>query len=130
MCVRLLAEEVRGWLSYLGVRSLDEIVGRTDLLEQLEVSPREGVNVDLSRLLAPAAYDGNHCAAPRLYDSEDNLAAQLDGGSGVPGARRPRATPPVGHGRGASGATETGGPRSGRVVGEVAGVGASSDPTL
>ncbi|MEL4017069.1 glutamate synthase-related protein, partial [Dryocola clanedunensis] len=51
---RLLAEEVCGWLSYLGVRSLDEIVGRTDLLQQLDVSPRPGVKVDLSRLLNPA----------------------------------------------------------------------------
>ena len=75
---RLLAEEVRQWLSYLGARSLDEIVGRTDLLEQLEVSPREGVKVDLSRLLAPAHYEGSHCAAQRLYQSPDSLATQMD----------------------------------------------------
>ncbi|REN18232.1 hypothetical protein DSI35_02155, partial [Mycobacterium tuberculosis] len=76
---RLLAEEVRGWLSYLGVRSLDEIVGRTDLLQQLEVSPRPGVKVDLSRLLNPAEYAGSHCAAQRLYESPDSLATQMDG---------------------------------------------------
>lgn len=76
---RLLAEEVRQWLSYLGVRSLDEIVGRTDLLEQLEVSPRPGVKVDLSRLLTHAQYDGSHCAAQRLYESPDSLATQMDG---------------------------------------------------
>ncbi|MGH8053625.1 MAG: glutamate synthase large subunit [Stenotrophomonas sp.] len=75
---KLLAEEVREWLSYLGVRSLDEIVGRTDLLEQLDVSPREGVKVDLSRLLAPARYEGPHCAAQRLYQSPDSLATQMD----------------------------------------------------
>ncbi len=39
---RLLAEEVRQWLSYLGAMSLDDIIGRTDLLQQLEVSSREG----------------------------------------------------------------------------------------
>ncbi|KER88129.1 glutamate synthase [Xanthomonas arboricola pv. celebensis] len=76
---RLLAEEVRQWLSYLGVRSLDDIVGRTDLLEQLEVSPRAGVKVDLSRLLTHARYDGSHCAAQRLYESPDSLATQMDG---------------------------------------------------
>ncbi|CCG35257.1 glutamate synthase large subunit [Xanthomonas citri pv. mangiferaeindicae] len=76
---RLLAEEVRQWLSYLGVRSLDEIVGRTDLLEQLDVSPRPGVKVDLSRLLTHAQYDGSHCAAQRLYESPDSLATQMDG---------------------------------------------------
>ncbi|RXR05946.1 glutamate synthase large subunit [Pseudoxanthomonas composti] len=76
---RLLSEEVRQWLSYLGVRSLDEIVGRTDLLEQVQAAPREGVRVDLSRLLAGAQHDSSSCAAQRLYESPDSLATQLDG---------------------------------------------------
>ena len=76
---RLLSEEVRQWLSYLGARSLDEIVGRTDLLQQLNVSPRPGVHVDLSRLLKPVRQDEGHCAAQRLYESPDSLATQLDG---------------------------------------------------
>ncbi len=76
---RLLSEEVRQWLSYLGARSLDEIIGRTDLLEQIQVSPREGVNLDLSRLLKGAQFDTSSCAAQRLYESPDSLATQLDG---------------------------------------------------
>lgn len=76
---RLLSEEVRQWLSYLGARSLDEIVGRTDLLEQVATSPRAGVNVDLSRLLKGAHVDNSSCAAQRLYESPDSLATQLDG---------------------------------------------------
>lgn len=76
---RLLSEEVRQWLSYLGARSLDEIVGRTDLLQQVDVSPRQGVNIDLSRLLKHAQFDSNSCAAQRLYESPDSLATQLDG---------------------------------------------------
>ncbi|MFT4196795.1 MAG: glutamate synthase large subunit, partial [Pseudoxanthomonas sp.] len=76
---RLLAEEVRQWLSHLGARSLDEIVGRTDLLEQLDLAPREGVRLDLSALLAPAASGPDFCAAQRLYESPDSLATQLDG---------------------------------------------------
>src|SRR5690606_791790 len=75
---RLPAEEVRGWLTYLGARSLDEIVGRTDLLRQLDVVPREGVRLNLSRLLHPVPRDEGHCAAPRLYESPDSLATQLD----------------------------------------------------
>lgn len=50
-----------------------------DLLEQLELSPRPGVKVDLSRLLTHAHYDGSHCAAQRLYESPDSLATQMDG---------------------------------------------------
>lgn len=76
---RLLSEEVRQWLSYLGARSLDEIVGRTDLLEQIDVSPRDGVRVDLSRLLQGAQTGSESCAAQRLYESPDSLATQLDG---------------------------------------------------
>ena len=76
---RLLAEEVRGWLSYLGARSLEEIVGRTDLLRQIDAAPRDGVRVDLSRLLADSRYEGSHCAAQRLYESPDSLATQMDG---------------------------------------------------
>ena len=76
---RLLSEEVRQWLSYLGARSLDEIVGRTDLLTQLDLSPRPGVNIDLSRLLKHVHQDTGHCSAQRLYESPDSLATQLDG---------------------------------------------------
>src|SRR5690606_31655113 len=75
---RLLAEEVRQWLAYLGARSLDEIVGRTDLLEQIDAAPREHVRLDLSRLLAGAPRQDGHCAAQRLYESPDSLATQLD----------------------------------------------------
>ena len=75
---RLLAEEVRGWLAVLGARSLDEIVGRTDLLRQIDAAPREDVRLDLSRLLVPAPREDDRCAAARLYESPDSLATQLD----------------------------------------------------
>ncbi len=68
------------WLAVLpGARSLEEIVGRTDLLRQIESAPRDGVRVDLSRLLADSRYEGSHCAAQRLYESPDSLATQMDG---------------------------------------------------
>lgn len=76
---RLLTEEVRMWLARLGVRSLDQIVGRTELLQQIDYSPRPGVRVDLSRLLAGARIDqAGTCAAQRLYASPDSLAVQLE----------------------------------------------------
>ena len=49
-----VGQEVREILASLGYRSLDEIIGRTDLLEQ--IPPRAGERarmVDLSRLIAP-----------------------------------------------------------------------------
>ena len=85
---RLLSEEVRQWLSFLGARSLAEIVGRTDLLQQLEVSPRHGVSVDLSRLLKHVHQDSGHCSAQRLYESPDSLATQLDGLMAAPIANK------------------------------------------
>ena len=51
----LLAEEVREILAAMGVRSMDEIIGRNDLLERVERPdvPRAQM-LDLSVLLAPA----------------------------------------------------------------------------
>jgi len=76
---RNVAEDVREWLALLGLRSLDEAIGRTDLLEQRLRSTRDGVDIDLSRLLArdpdrPAAY----CGSPALQPPPGGLAARLD----------------------------------------------------
>ncbi len=75
----MVAEETRRIMARLGVRSLNELIGRTDLLE-----PREAVDhwkargVDLRRLLEqPAGIDPDaprHCVRrpePVLYDSID-----------------------------------------------------------
>ena len=57
---RFVAEDVRGLLANLGVRRLDEIVGRTDLLRQ-----REGVTAKQRKLdLAPLLGTGLSGAAP------------------------------------------------------------------
>ena len=47
----LLAEEVRSHLAALGVHSIDEVIGRTDLLEPAD--PDHPVAASLSRLLVP-----------------------------------------------------------------------------
>ena len=74
-----LAEEVRGWLSRLGVRSLDEIVGRTDLLQQIERCRATGVGIDLSRAAGrDRPMQGGHCGTPALLTTPDSLATQLD----------------------------------------------------
>ncbi|TDK27195.1 glutamate synthase large subunit [Luteimonas aestuarii] len=76
---RNIAEDVRELLASLGARSLDEIIGRTDLLQQTIDNPRDAVRIDLSKLLQrdpsqPAAY----CGTPALQPPRDGLAAQLD----------------------------------------------------
>ena len=46
-----IAEEVREWLSVLGVSRLDEVIGRTDLLEVLPGNTEKQGNLDLSPVL-------------------------------------------------------------------------------
>src|SRR5213076_3242755 len=51
----LIAEEVRGLLASLGLRSLDEAVGRMELLRQKETGDPRTDSLDLSYLLRPPA---------------------------------------------------------------------------
>ncbi len=56
-----LAREVREYLAEMGFRSLDEIVGRTDLLVQKSISPSlKASKLDLSRLLYREDADNGH----------------------------------------------------------------------
>jgi glutamate synthase (NADPH/NADH) large chain len=48
---RFLAEEVRGLMAQLGVRTLEELVGRTDLLDMLEGNTGKQRHLDLTPLL-------------------------------------------------------------------------------
>ena len=50
--MRFIAEELREYMAKLGVKTVDELVGRTDLLEQRDVPGRgRSKNVDLSQIL-------------------------------------------------------------------------------
>ncbi len=49
---RFLAEEVRGWMAQLGIRTMQELVGRTDLLDVLEGVSSKQRHLDLSPLLS------------------------------------------------------------------------------
>ena len=50
-----IAEEVRGLLASLGLRSLDEAIGRVELLRQKETGDARADSLDLSYLLEPPA---------------------------------------------------------------------------
>jgi glutamate synthase domain-containing protein 2/glutamate synthase domain-containing protein 1/glutamate synthase domain-containing protein 3 len=53
-----VAEEVRRTLASLGVRSLDEAIGRVDLLRQRETGDARADSLDLSPLLVTSSEDG------------------------------------------------------------------------
>lgn len=69
--MRFIAEELRGIMARLGVRTVDELVGRTDLLKKRENSaaPR-GALVDLSRILAHPYRGTCHYQQEDAYDFE------------------------------------------------------------
>lgn len=65
-----LAEETREWLAKLGVRSLGELIGRTDLLEMLPGETDKQKHLDLAPLLG-----SSHISAdkPQFCEVERNL---------------------------------------------------------
>ena len=74
-----IAEEVRGYLATLGLRSLDEAVGRVDLLRQKATGNQRADAMDLSPLLAPAGSAGPRHFVERveLQDPRAELGDQL-----------------------------------------------------
>lgn len=77
----LLAEDLRKRMAALGARTLEELVGRVDLLRQrASVDHWKARRVDLSALLAaPAApaSEPRHCTVPRSKDVSDHLDHEL-----------------------------------------------------
>jgi glutamate synthase (NADPH/NADH) large chain len=58
-----VAEETREWMASLGVRQIDELVGRTDLLEQIGGRSQRQAKLDF----APMLYQGpEHAGKPQL----------------------------------------------------------------
>ena len=67
---RFIAEETREWMALLGVRRLDELIGRTELLAPIEGATARQRRLDLSPLLTmPAGADSagkpRFCVEPR-----------------------------------------------------------------
>jgi len=73
---RFVAEETREWLSLLGATSLEEIIGRTDLLRIVEGETAKQRGLDLRPLLANDALitDVQHCAADTRNPPRDPAA--------------------------------------------------------
>ncbi|MCB1003074.1 MAG: glutamate synthase subunit alpha, partial [Acidimicrobiales bacterium] len=64
-----MAEEVRGYLAQLGLRSLDEAVGRVELLRQRTTGDERADALDLSPLIAPP----EHLDEPRRFEARVEL---------------------------------------------------------
>ena len=72
-----IAQELREYMSKLGVRTVDELVGRTDLLRQKEGLSERERRIDLSLLLNPA-FAGEKIAYDRKNKFDFRLADTLD----------------------------------------------------
>ena len=65
---RFIAQETREWLAALGVRSLNELIGRTDLLEVIGGDTDKQAHLDLSPILEASQRRSGapvHCVSPR-----------------------------------------------------------------
>lgn len=77
---KFLAEEVREILAELGFKKLDDIVGRTDLLEQRSVDHWKAKTVDVSRILyrsSDADKRDNHCVEDQIHKIDDIVDRKL-----------------------------------------------------
>ena len=63
-----VARELREYMAKLGVRSVDELVGRTDLLKKKDGLKGQGARVDLSGILAATPNEGCTFDEAHLYD--------------------------------------------------------------
>ena len=74
-----MAEEVREILASLGVRSLDEVIGRTDLLVQVSRGAAHLDDLDLNPILAMADSGDNpvHCTVEGRNEVPETLDAQI-----------------------------------------------------
>ncbi|PVY70383.1 glutamate synthase domain-containing protein 2 [Tamilnaduibacter salinus] len=76
---RFVAEETREWMARLGVRSLEELVGRTDLLTILEGETPRQKNLDLTPLLGSDAVPAdkpNTCQVERNVPFDEGALAE------------------------------------------------------
>ncbi|MDD5934112.1 MAG: glutamate synthase-related protein, partial [Clostridiales bacterium] len=71
--MRFIAQQLREYMAKLGVKTVNELVGRTDLLKKKEGLTGNAAKVDLSRILMqPAVKDRNNCVfhPDCIYDFE------------------------------------------------------------
>jgi len=75
--MRHMAQEVREYMAELGFRSVDEMVGRVDLLDQADVDHPKAKHVDLSALLWEPEGDDRRKTTEQNHHLEEKLDQQL-----------------------------------------------------
>jgi glutamate synthase (ferredoxin) len=73
----LVAQEARTLLATLGLRSIDEAVGRTDLLRQKQTGDARADSLDLSALLEPSQGERRHVAGAAVHRPRSDLGDRL-----------------------------------------------------
>ena len=76
---KFVAEEAREWMAKLGVRTLDELIGRVDLLEALEGSTEKQRKLDLSPIVHTDEFletKPQICSAPKNEPFDKGLLAE------------------------------------------------------
>jgi glutamate synthase (NADPH/NADH) large chain len=77
---RFVAQETRAWLASIGVRSLAELIGRTDLLEMAEAQTDKQRGLDLSPILSAAGMasaSAQFCSSANPPHDRGELAEQM-----------------------------------------------------
>ena len=77
---RFVAEETREWMAALGVRTLEELIGRTDLLTLAEGKTGKQRHLDLSPILSASGMilpSAQHCTGPNPPFDRAELAEQM-----------------------------------------------------
>jgi glutamate synthase domain-containing protein 2/glutamate synthase domain-containing protein 1/glutamate synthase domain-containing protein 3 len=75
---RFVAEELREIMAQLGLRTVDEMIGRSDLLEVNDaVLPAKAKKIDFSKLLYQPEGANTHCEVPQDHEIDKILDRQL-----------------------------------------------------
>jgi glutamate synthase (NADPH/NADH) large chain len=75
---RFVAEETRQWMASVGVRTLEELVGRVDLLELLDGSTAKHAKIDLSPLISDADIPAEYPQTCQVGQNDPYDLAQLN----------------------------------------------------
>src|SRR5688572_26252237 len=72
---RFVVQETREWMAALGVRRIEDLIGRTEYLRILEGETQKQRGLDLSPLLAASGDSARFCTEPRNVPHDEGALA-------------------------------------------------------